>query len=589
MRRFQVSFRSVDPTPAAAVAWRCVAGPLRSLWTVAGTEGSVASTKTEFEAGGGRASSSRVPPRPGGWSMSCTEFEYGQDDAFRRHLPKPGPGGFTRGNFIGWRRADRYGPARSLSVHDLYELLEPLGQGGFGTVHAARHRRTGEAVAIKSVPKDRVGYAETLQLEVEFLKVADHPNVIRYYEAFEDSEHLHLIMELCSGGPLSEHIKAAHDCHGLGINESDLARIMLQLLRSVAYCHAHSIVHRDLKPHNFIFGCGAPQGQSIIPIACCGTADAPLKLVDFGVSGVVRTDRPEKRWLTKRAGTDGYMAPEVLEGCLYGPPADLFSLGAVLHTMIAGKPPRWENDRRAYSFPGSMRWHSLSPEGKAFLERLLERDPTARPTASEALQDPWFQAVGVFVPEDISKLQDECISNVRQFAHRSKLQRSIMYSMVAFAPLHNHYMEQLRVAFLACNRGASGAVSWEEFSEVVHGRNNGVQSRNALASDEESPEKLFSMVNSSQSGQISYSEWLTAAAPQAWYDQHDPARRAFDTLDVDRNGFLVATDLCQVLPGVFQDAEIDEEIRCLTPSGNGRLTFKDFCALSGHTSAQVGT
>lgn len=54
----------------------------------------------------------------------------------------------------------------------------------------------------------------------------------------------------------------------------------------------------------------AAQGNSPIPIACSGTADAPLKLVDFGISGVVRADHPNKRLLTRRAGTDGYMAPE---------------------------------------------------------------------------------------------------------------------------------------------------------------------------------------------------------------------------------------------------------------------------------------
>jgi len=560
MQSLRLSLRSARL--ARASAWRRAA---RALWTEAG-------------ASPGRAERSW---RGGiSWSV-CTEFEHGQDGALRRLLPKPGPGGFTRGNFIGWRRAARYGPERSLSVHDLYDMGEALGKGGFGTVHAAKHRRTGEAVAIKSLPKDKVSDAETLHLEVEFLKVADHPNVIRYYESFEDAENLHLVMELCSGGALSEHINAAHDVHGLGMDESDMARIMLQLLRSVAYCHAHSIVHRDLKPQNFIFGCGSPRGRSMIPISCCGTADAPLKLVDFGISGVVRTDRPEKRWLTKRAGTDGYMAPEVLEGQFYGPQADVFSLGAVLHTMISGKPPRWENEKRAYVFPGRMRWRSLSEEGQAFLERLLRQEPAARPTASEALQDPWFRAVGVFNPEDASRLQDECFSNIQTWAYRSKLQRSIMYSMVAFAPLHNHYMEQLRVAFLATNKDASGGISWKEFSEVMHCR-NGRGGENALA--KESEEMLFSTVNSSQSGHISYSEWLAATAPQPWYDQHEYVRRAFDTLDVDRNGVIDAMDLCQVLPGVFKAEEIDEEIRHLTPSGNGRVTFKDFCALSGHSS-----
>jgi len=439
-------------------------------------------------------------------------------------------------------------------------------------------------VAVKALPKDKVKDAEALKLEVEFLKVADHPNVVRYYEAFEDAEHLFLVMELCTGSSLSQHLEAAHDCHGLGVSEADLARIMVQILRSVAYCHAHSIVHRDLKPQNFLFGCGVPQGRSAIPIACCGTADAPLKLVDFGISGVVRSDKPEKRKLTKRAGTSGYMAPEVLEGQPYGPSADMFSLGAVMHTVVVGKPPRWDSKRKAYDYPGSMRWRALSSECQDLLQRLLDPDPAGRPTAGEALQDPWFRAAGSVVPQDVSTLYDECVASIRQFSRRSKLQRSIMYSMVAFAPLHNPHMERLRAAFVAANKGASGGVTLNEFTEVARGRSPVLEGYTEVP---ETAEALFAVVNSSQSGRISYSEWLAAAAPQAWYDQNEHVRRAFDTLDVNSHGYICAADLCQLLPGVFRPEEIAEEIRCLNPTENGKLLFKDFCALSGQIYTDV--
>jgi len=523
------------------------------------------------------SSASRACKSLGG--ASKTEFEHRSDGASARHLPKPGPGGFSRGSFIGWRRADRYPTAQGWRIDDFYELMHMVGEGGFGTVHAARHRRTGEVVAIKSLRKDRMvdrmaDVEEALQLEVEFLEFADHPNVVRYYESFEDSDHLWLVMEMCSGGALSQHIKSAHECHGLGISEADLARIMAQILRSVAYCHAHSIVHRDLKPQNFLFGCGAPGKCSVIPIACSGDSDAPLKLVDFGISGVVRSDRPEKRLLTKRAGTSGYMAPEVHGGQPYGPKADIFSLGAVMHTMITGTPPAWDASKSAYHFPGRMRWRSLSDEGQALLTRLVHTDPAERPTASEAIADPWFRSMGASQLEGISSLYSSCIARIRRFACRSKLQRSIMYSMVAFAPLHNHYMEKLRTVFVAANRSALGALTRDEFTDIVRS-----EQLNVLGDDSQA---LFAVVNSSQTGYISYSEWLAATAPQAWYDTHEHLQRAFETLDVDRNGYIRGADLCRVLPGVFHPEEIDSEIRCINPGGQGWLAFDDFCALSSH-------
>lgn len=516
---------------------------------------------------------------------SITEFEHRFDGAVKYHLPRPGPGGFARGSFIGWRRdervRDRAGGASGAvldtrRLEGLYELMSTVGEGAFGIVHSARHRRTGEIVAIKAIDHDKVKEKEALQSEVEFLKVADHPNVIRYYETLEDEHHHYLVMEMCSGGALSEHIRSWHDDHGPGIHETDIARIVVQMLRGLAYCHAHSIVHRDVKPQNFLFGCGSPQAGSPVPIACSGDADAPLKLVDFGISGVVRSDRPNKRLLTRRAGTDGYIAPEVLGGQPYGPSADIFSLGAVMHKMLTGLAPQWEAERRVYKFPGKVRWASMSPLGRAFLQRLLDPNPRARPTASEAIQDPWFSALGVAAPENFAEIFGDCMRSVCSFSRRTKLQRSIMYSMVAFAPLHSHHMEKLRLAFLAADKSTFAGISFKDFGDIA--RLCGIDSREAQA--------CFAAVNASQTGRISYSEWLAGAAPQDWYDQPQHAQRAFETLDVQRHGYIVANDLCQLLPGCFDRDRIDREIRGLFPAGNGRLTFRDFCALSGRPAAE---
>ena len=88
---------------------------------------------------------------------------------------------------------------RTDSIRELYDFAEVVGEGGFGTVLRARHRRTGEVVAIKSIAKSQLKDEEALQLEVAFLKMSDHPNTVRYYETFEDAHDIHLVMEMCSG------------------------------------------------------------------------------------------------------------------------------------------------------------------------------------------------------------------------------------------------------------------------------------------------------------------------------------------------------------------------------------------------------
>lgn len=509
----------------------------------------------------------------------ATEFEHVYDDT-TMHLPRPGPGGFARGSFIGWRRHERVRDGTSGAstepelprVDNLYEVMDTIGEGGFGVVRRALHRRTGEAVAIKAICSAKVKEPEDLRREVEFLRVADHPNVIRYYETLQDDQHHYLVMELCTGGSLSQHIQNWHENGGVGLSELDLARVVVQMLRGVAYCHQHGIVHRDVKPQNFLFGCRSLNQRSAVPIACSGNSDAPLKLVDFGISGVVRCDRPSKRLLTRRAGTEGYMAPEVFLGLPYGSAADMFSCGAVMHKILTGKAPLWEADKGAYKFPGKVRWNSLSSEGQDLLRCLLHVDSTDRPTACEAVGHPWFEAIGVTDPGAACHDLAGCIHNISLFARRSKLQRSIMYSTVAFATQHSHEMERLRIAFLAADISHTGGIPRDKFQELFRRYGNG----------DEDADPVFAALDNSKSGEISYSEWLTATAPIEWFREPRHAQRAFETLDVDRNGWICAADICHLFPDVFDHEQIVAELKGLFPFGDGHINFQDFCALSCH-------
>eukprot|EP00435_Cladocopium_sp_Y103_P051469 s875_g16.t1 len=136
---------------------------------------------------------------------TLTEIEHRDDGAFKRYLPGPKTGGFARGSFIAWRRHERVRDIEVVkdSIRELYDFEEALGtrnrrvvgEGGFGQVSRARHRRTGEVVAIKTISKSKLGDEEALQLEVAFLKLSDHPNTVRYYETFEDATDIHLVME----------------------------------------------------------------------------------------------------------------------------------------------------------------------------------------------------------------------------------------------------------------------------------------------------------------------------------------------------------------------------------------------------------
>ncbi|CAE8646038.1 unnamed protein product [Polarella glacialis] len=481
---------------------------------------------------------------------SPPEFEHSGDGAIE-HLRCAAKGGFTRSNFI---RAS--GSSKRLT--DCYELADRVGQGAFGAVCAGRDRKTGQEVAIKTIPKDSVHDAQALYNEVEFLRVADHPNVSRLFEVFEDDGHIHLVMELCSGGELWKRILSAHEC-GLVFSEAELASATWQMLRAVAYCHSKSIVHRDIKPENFMFA--------------STDKDAPLKLIDFGIGGVVPCDRPEARYLTAMVGTDGYMAPEVLLSKPYGAAADLFSVGAVMHAAIVGLPPRWVAEKQAYTFPGRMRWRMLSDGAQSLLGRLLHEDPAARPSAVEALQDPWLLERHTTEAEGNSLLASpELTERLKSFTRRSKLERATRMALVAMSRLRSEESKALQAAFLEADVICSGEVTPAELSAVLH-------RRRVAGQDVESLEEVFTCLDSTLGGGISCSEWMAAAASQAWLSDSNRARQAFDVLDADGDGFISASEIEAALPGVYTTSELAKEIERLDSDGDGNLNFQEFCAI----------
>ena len=198
------------------------------------------------------------------------------------------------------------------SFFQTYEL-DPregaLGDGSFSICRRCRHRQTKQEYAVKIVSR-RV-YSEK---EASLLRTCQgHPNIVKLIEVHQDRAHTYLVMELLSGGELLRRKKP--------FNEQQAAKIVRQLASAVRFMHSRGVVHRDLKPENLIF---AHSGEN-----------AQIKIVDFGLAQLKRGCEP----LHTPCFTLPYAAPEVLARQGYDESCDLWSLGAVLYSMVSGKPP----------------------------------------------------------------------------------------------------------------------------------------------------------------------------------------------------------------------------------------------------------
>lgn len=250
-----------------------------------------------------------------------------------------------------------------------YKVLGTLGEGGFGKVRLALHATNGE-VAIKTIEKIPMPPDEIVTVpEARHMMRLKHPHILKLFEVVDTEEHLHLVMEYAPRGDLCAYLMEAGK-----LSESAARAWFRQLVSAVQYCHQKNVVHLDIKLQNILV-----DGQKNI------------KLADFGLS---ERFTPGLR-LDKFCGTPEYAAPEIKKQQKYhGPPADVWSLGVVLYSMITGRLPFDAATSQKLSLL-VQQGHFLIPYHVSFecedlLKKCLVTKPSKRATLEAIMRDTWL-------------------------------------------------------------------------------------------------------------------------------------------------------------------------------------------------------
>lgn len=198
-------------------------------------------------------------------------------------------------------------------INDYYEIQRELGCGTASRVYSARSIEDGELYAIKTVEKLSLYDEETkttqLKNEIQITRSLNHPNVLRLLRVFEDTDDVSLVFELCPKGDV---LRLLGRCKKLALPHA--LQILQGLFSSLSYLHDKRIVHRDVKAENLLL----IDTQSF----------RSVKLADFGIA-----DWIDSALLTKKCGSIGYIAPEVLRGDRYDEKVDIFSAGVVFYLL----------------------------------------------------------------------------------------------------------------------------------------------------------------------------------------------------------------------------------------------------------------
>ena len=255
-----------------------------------------------------------------------------------------------------------------------YTFLKTIGKGTFGKVKLGIHKPTGEQVAIKILEKSKIQNKrdlERIEKEIKYLKLFNHPNIVKIYEIIEDDTNFYIIMEYVSGGELFTYIVNQQK-----LDEKEASFFYSQIIHIIQEIHQKNICHRDIKPENLLL-----------------TSNKTLKIIDFGLSNEY------KDLLDTPCGSPCYASPEIIRGNKYsGVAIDLWASGIILFSMLCGYLPfdDKDNDILFYKileckviFPKNNECN-LSNEAKDLIKKILIPNPAKRITLDEILNHPFL-------------------------------------------------------------------------------------------------------------------------------------------------------------------------------------------------------
>lgn len=243
-----------------------------------------------------------------------------------------------------------------------FMVVGVVGSGGFGHVHHVlqlplRGRPVQGALKRLRVGGDgeRATLLQRFESEADALASLSHPHIVRLLKAGFDGETPYLVIELVTDAVTLE--REIDDHRGQPMPDDEIGAIIGQTLNALEAAHAQGIVHRDVKPGNIMLQQVA--GYEVF-----------VRVLDFGLAKFIAEGSQTERVM----GTLDYMAPEQLRGKDIGPWTDLYALGLVLLTMLAGR-PAFSPERAV--LVGEKLDPNFDPVGRALGTRLIDASKVA--------------------------------------------------------------------------------------------------------------------------------------------------------------------------------------------------------------------
>ncbi|XP_044779946.1 ribosomal protein S6 kinase alpha-2 isoform X7 [Bubalus bubalis] len=282
---------------------------------------------------------------------------------------------------------------------DGYEIKEDIGVGSYSVCKRCVHKATDTEYAVKIIDKSKRDPSEEIEI---LLRYGQHPNIITLKDVYDDGKFVYLVTELMRGGELLDRILRQRY-----FSEREASAVLCTITKTMDYLHSQGVVHRDLKPSNILYVDESGNPESI-------------RICDFGFAKQLRA---ENGLLMTPCYTANFVAPEVLKRQGYDAACDIWSLGILLYTMLAGFTPfangpddtpedilaRISSGKYALSggnwdsISDAAKMHRVTPRTVDVVSKMLHVDPHQRLTAVQVLKHPWIVNREHLSPNQLSR------------------------------------------------------------------------------------------------------------------------------------------------------------------------------------------
>ena len=475
---------------------------------------------------------------------------------------------------------------RTNSVTDVYERIQPLGQGAFGSVYKVKRKNAGtrEIIrALKEISKKSMNVnkenEEEVRNEIEVLKNIDHPNIMKIFEFFEDEQNIYLINEFCGGGDVA----GMNDKYGQ-FPEIFLKYIMFQIFLAVSFLHSNKVVHGDIKRENIAFVYSgkkqkkeeiekyftilfkdkelqeelndAPgmenlsdKTKSILDEMC----NYEMKILDFGSSKMKKKGKQYEK-LRGITGTVYYCSPEVIKE-KYDYECDEWACGVMMYILLTGIPP-FDGEDEEKIFESILeeelnmnipQLKNVSDPCKDLIKKLLEKNPKKRIKADEALKHEFF-TTGINVGNLLKGKFKENSDYLKKMFNNKNILRG----------KKNSKFRDIVIAYIALNftdQNEEKKVK-QIFMEISGGNKHYLITKDTFVSrmekiykalKKEDIEDLFDTIDENKTGNIEYEELIRALSDKEKLLNDKNLREAFNFFDKDGSGSITWNEIAEII------------------------------------------